>query len=115
MQGAPRERVKGARQDGEIPRRQRSLGRPRLKAVAESAARAFGVTEGQIRRRRGGAVRLAVAYVARAEGALPLSEIGEYLNVRSWSASHMATAAEKRMATDRDFRSQVAATVRRLK
>jgi putative transposase len=112
---AMRERIKKARQDGEIPRRQRSLGRPGLKTIAESAAKAFGVSGAQIRRRRGGAVRLAVAYVARTEGVLPLSEIGGYLNVRSWSASHMATAAEERMATDGVFRRQVAATLRALK
>jgi putative transposase len=108
------ERMKKTRPDGEIPRRQRNFGRPGLKAIAESAARAFDVPVARIWKRRGGASRLAVAYVARTEGALPLSEIAAYLHVRPWSASHMATEAEGRKQTDRVFRSQLAATVKGL-
>ncbi|HQR44882.1 MAG TPA: transposase [Thermoanaerobaculia bacterium] len=95
----------------EIPRRQRLLGRPDLKRIAEAAARIYGVPPGNIRRKRGGPVRLAVALVAREQAALSLREIGDFLGVRSWSASHMATAAQKLAAEDPVFKRRLDALV----
>lgn len=93
----------------EIPRAQRDLRRPSLEAIARKAARAFRVREEGIRRKRGGPVRLAVALAARRQAALPLDEIGAFLNVRSWSASHMATAAEELAEKDANFRKSLKA------
>ncbi len=45
----------------EIPRRQRLLRRPSLETIADAAARIFAVPPGDVRRKRGGPVRLAVA------------------------------------------------------
>jgi REP element-mobilizing transposase RayT len=92
----------------EIPLRQRSLGRPGLETIATAAARAFAVPRGEIRKKRGGPVRLAVALAARRRAALPLDEIGAFLGVRSWSVSHMATAAEKLAERDPAFRKRMA-------
>jgi len=95
----------------EVPRAQRDLRRPTLEAIARKAARAFRVREEDIRRKRGGPVRLAVALAARRQAALPLREIGAFLGVCSWSASHMATAAERLIETDVTFRKRTAALV----
>lgn len=110
-----RERMKASRHDAEIPRAQRDLGRPALPQIVSSAAKAFDVPEARIRTRRGGAVRLAVAYLARSEGALPLSKIAAYLDVRPWSVSHMATAAGQLVETDRAFRTRLKAASQELK
>lgn len=93
----------------EIPRRQRMLRRPSLGQIAAAAARVFGVPPGEIRRKRGGPVRLALALAARRLAALPLAEIGTFLGVRSWSASHMATAAEQLAEEDAAFRKSLEA------
>lgn len=97
----------GRPRSGEIPRRQRDLARPELEAIVRAAAKEFGVEAKAIRRKRGGPVRLAVAYVARREGARPIALIGDFLGVKSWSASHMAAAGERLCETDRRFREQV--------
>ena len=93
----------------EIPRRQRLLRRPSLETIADAAARIFAVPPGDVRRKRGGSVRLAVALAARREAALPLEAIGAFLGVRSWSASHMATAAEQLAEKEAAFRKSLEA------
>jgi hypothetical protein len=59
-------------------------------------------------------VRLAVALAARRQAALPLEEIEAFLRVRSWSASHMATAAERLLETDASFAKRIAALLANL-
>jgi len=93
----------------EIPRRQRYLRRPSLEQMAAAAARVFAVPPGDVRRKRGGPVRLALALTARRRAALPLEAIGAFLGVRSWSASHMATAAEQLAEKDAAFRKSLEA------
>jgi REP element-mobilizing transposase RayT len=93
----------------EIPRAQRDLRRPTLEAITRKAARVFHVGERDIRKKRGGPVRLAVALAARRQAALPLDQIGAFLGVRSWSASHMATAAEQLAEKDAAFRTSLEA------
>ena len=88
----------------EIPRRQRLVRRPSLEQMAAAAARVFAVPATDVRRKRGGPVRLALALAARREAALPLQAIGAFLGIRSWSASHMATAAEQLAKKDAAFR-----------
>jgi REP element-mobilizing transposase RayT len=109
-----RHRMDGGTPPGEIPRKQRNLSRPGLQAIAREAALAFEVPEETVRRKRGGRVRLAVASVARRLAASSLEEIGTYLDVRSWSASHMAAAAEKLAERDADFRARMAALLNRI-
>ncbi len=104
-----RGRMTDRKETREIPCRQRSLSRPGLETIARKAAQAFGVTMDDVQKRRGGPVRLAVALAARRRAALPLAEIGAFLRVRPWSASHMATAAETLATRDPEFRRRVAA------
>jgi putative transposase len=97
----------------EIPKRQRLIGRPGMSQILEVVAGAFGVLPERLRI-RGGVAREAAAYLARAEGALKLTEIGTALRVRSWSASHLAAAGEKRLGADAVFRRRVEAARKRL-
>jgi len=105
----------GRKAPREVPKRQRLLGRPGLDEIVAAVAKAFGERAGAIRRPRSGRAREAVAYLARREGAWPIAEIGAALGVRSWSASHLATFGERRMAGERAFREKVEAAARILR
>jgi len=61
------------------------------------------VAEGELRRRRHTPARLAVAYLARREGALKLPEFAPALGVHDWAASHLATSAERLAQKSRRF------------
>ena len=91
----------------EIPKRQRNLARPAIGEILAVVGEVFGEKVESIRRPRSGVAREAVACLARTEGAWPIAEIGEALGVKSWSASHLATFGESRLAQDADFRRKV--------
>jgi len=93
----------------EIPKKQRNLGRPQIGEILGAVGRIFGEKVEAIRRPRGGVAREAVAYLARTEGAWPIAEIGEALGIKTWSASHVASFGERRLAQDPGFRRKVRA------
>jgi putative transposase len=95
--------VTGAKRSREIPRLQRLPARPRLSDIMAATLSEFGVAEGELRRRRHSPARLALAYLARHEGALKLPEFAPALGVRDWAASHLATSAEKLAQESRRF------------
>jgi len=64
-----------------------------------------------IRRPRSGLAREAVACLSRSEGAWSIAEIGSKLGIRSWSASHLATAAARRFEKDEEFRTKIESSV----
>jgi len=95
--------VTGGKRSREVPRLQRLPARPGLSEIIAATLREFGVAEGEIRRRRHTAARLAVAYLARHDGALKLPEFAPALGVRDWAASHLATSAERLARESRRF------------
>lgn len=95
--------VAGGTRSREVPRLQRLPARPGLSEIIAATSREFGVAEGDFRRRRQTAARLALAYLARQEGALKLPEFAPALGVRDWAASHLATSAERLAQEDRRF------------
>jgi REP element-mobilizing transposase RayT len=99
----------------EIPKKQRYLGRPQIDEIITVVGKVFGEKEETIRRPRSGVAREAVAYLARSEEAWPIAEIGEALGVRAWSASHLSTFGERRMAEDPGFRKKVEAAANLLR
>lgn len=99
----------------EIPKRQRYLGRPQIDEIIAVVGRIFGEEVEAIRRPRSGVAREAVAYLARSEGAWPIAEIGSKLGVRSWSASHLASSAARRLAEDAGFRRRVEGAAKMLR
>ena len=66
--------VSGQERSRHIPRLQRFPARPRLAEIVAATLGEFGVSDSDIRRRRHIPARLAVAYLARHEGALTLSK-----------------------------------------
>jgi len=92
---------------GDIPKRQRLLGRPTIDEILPVVGRIFREKVEVIRLPRSGLAREAVAYLSRSEGAWPIAEIGSKLGIRSWSASHRATAAARRFEEDKDFRAKI--------
>jgi len=95
--------VAGEKRSREVPRLQRLPARPGLKEIIAATSREFGVAEGELRRRRRTPARLAVAYLARHEGALKLPEFAPALGVHDWAASHLATSAERLAQESRRF------------
>ena len=95
--------VAGGTRSREVPRLQRLPARPGLSEIIAATSREFGVAEGELRRRRHTPARLAVAYLARHEGALKLPEFAPALGVRDWAASHLATSAERLAQESRRF------------
>lgn len=88
----------------QIPRLQRLHARPRLADIIAAASREFDIESSELRRRRHTPARLAVAYLARHEGALRLPEFAPALGVQDWAASHLATSAERLARENRSFR-----------
>jgi hypothetical protein len=95
--------VAGRARSREVQRLQSLPVRPGLSEIIAATSREFGVAEGEFRRRRHTPARLAVAYLARHEGALKLPEFAPALGVRDWAASHLATSAERLAQKDRRF------------
>jgi len=87
----------------EVPRLQRLPARPGLAEIIAATAREFGVSERDLCRRRHSPPRLALAYLARHEGALKLPEFAPTLGVHDWAASHLATSAERLAGESRRF------------
>ena len=73
--------------------------------------RAFREKVEVIRRPRSGLSREAVACLSGSEGVWPIAEIGSKLGIRSWSASHLATAAARRFEKDEKFRTKMESSV----
>jgi putative transposase len=97
------EMISAGTRSRQIPRLQRLPGRPRLADIVAAASREFGVRESDLHRRRHTPARLAVAYLARHEGALKLPEFAPTLGVQDWAASHLATSAERLAQESRRF------------
>ena len=95
--------VSGQESNRQIPRLQRLPARPRLPEILAAATREFGVGESDLHRRRHIPARLAVAYLARHQGALKLSEFAPALGVQDWAASHLATSAERMARSSQRF------------
>jgi hypothetical protein len=91
----------------EIPATQTSPARPRLSDLVAAAVAEFGVPEEELRIRRHRPVRLAVAYLARKDAGLRLSEFAPSLGIRDWTASHLVAEAERRWENDRSFREKL--------
>jgi putative transposase len=87
----------------EVPRLQRLPARSALVDIVGAASREFGVSEADLRRRRHTPARLAVAYLARHEGVLKLTEFAPALGVQGWAASHLAASAERLARESRRF------------
>jgi REP-associated tyrosine transposase len=99
-----REMVSVGTRSNQIPRLQRLPARPRLADIVAATSREFGVEESELRCRRHTPARLAVAYLARHEAALKLTEFAPALGVQDWAASHLATSAERLAQQARRFR-----------
>src|SRR6266545_903031 len=97
------EMVSSGTRSRQIPRLQRLPARPRLADIVAAASREFGVRESDLHRRRHTPARLAVAYLARHEGALKLPEFAPALGIQDWAASHLATSAERLAQESRRF------------
>lgn len=87
----------------QIPRLQRLPARPGLAQIIAATLREFQVGESELRQRRHTPARLAVAYLARHEGALRLPQFAPALGVKDWAASHLATSAERLTQESRRF------------
>jgi REP element-mobilizing transposase RayT len=76
-------------------------------AIVEAASRAFAIAPADLRRRRRTDARLAVAYLARHDLRMKLGEYGAALGVTPWSASRLASEAERRTQRDARFRARL--------
>ncbi|MCM2317522.1 MAG: hypothetical protein NDJ92_20420, partial [Thermoanaerobaculia bacterium] len=65
------------------PRAQREVGRPKMAAIVDSVAAAFGMSAREIRRGHGGAARMLVAWLGWREGLHRLRAIAAELRLRS--------------------------------
>jgi len=50
---------------------------------------------------------LTLAWLARHEAALPLSQFASALGVKQWATSHLVIAAQRRAEKDRAFRNRL--------
>ena len=80
-----------------------------MEAIVSAVAEAFVQPIASIAQGRGGTAREAVALLARTQSAFGLAEIGTALGIKPWSASHLASAGERRRQSDRAFGRKVRA------
>ncbi len=92
----------------EIPQDQRRPLRPTLEAIQSSVAREFRIAPNQWTRKRQSPARLALAWLARNEAALRLSDFAPTLGIKPWAASHIAAAAQLRASTNSTFQKRLA-------
>jgi len=65
------------------PRRQRSVGRPKMHVIVDAVSKAAGTTAESVRETRGGALRRLVAWIGWHEGLITLRSIAAGLRMRS--------------------------------
>ncbi len=102
----------------ENPRAQTALLRPTTPQLVVAASRVLGLEESEIRKPRRTPLRLAVAYLARQDGLVRLSDLGTVLGVTATSACEIASAARRLRIHDAGFRKllrRVREEVRRMK
>jgi len=91
----------------EIPRAQQLPLRPSLQNILAATAREFGATSIDWTRKRRIPARLALAWLARMEAGLRLSDFAPTLGVKPWAASHLVSVATRRADADRAFRKRL--------
>lgn len=91
-----------------------SIARPKVKSIAEAVAAEFGTTIPDMRKKRRGPARKALALLARREAAAKLADIGSVLGIADWSVSTLASAAEHLAEKDKGFRQHVERVAARL-
>jgi putative transposase len=97
---------RGSRSD-EVPWAQRHCVRPTFEAIVLAVGSEFGVPPALLLQRRRSPVRLAAAYLARHDGGLALRDFAAALGVKRWSASRLASQAERLVAKSSVFRRRI--------
>jgi putative transposase len=88
----------------EVPLVQRAAIRPGLPDVVRASASVLGVDESEVRKQRRTPLRLAVAYIARADSLARLSDLGQTLDVSVSSASEITASARRLRRWEPEFR-----------
>lgn len=101
------ERINSYPRSSEIPRDHRHCVRPTFEAIVSAAAAEFDVAPAVLLYRRRNPLRLAVAYLARHEAGMQLTDFAGRLGVERWAASHLASQAETLIANSSSFRERV--------
>jgi len=91
----------------EIPWDQRTPIRPTLHDILAATEREFASARSDWTLKRQTPARLALAWLARTEAGLRLSDFAPALGVKAWAASHLAVAAKRRADSDRTFRNHL--------
>jgi putative transposase len=99
--------IGGRTRSTEVPWPQRHCFRPTFIEIVRAAESEFGCGPGLLLQKRRSPLRLAVAFLARHEAGLRLSDFAGWLGVRRWAASHLASQAEKLIAESPIFREQI--------
>ena len=113
-----RRKMDAIRVSSEVPRDQISPMRPSLSSVVEATTKVLGEQPSEVRRQRRTPLRLLVAYVARTDGLVRLSDLGATLRVTATSACEIAAAAKRLSRFQPEFRKlirEVRAEIRRMK
>jgi REP element-mobilizing transposase RayT len=100
-------RINSSAPSAEVPWRDRHFVRPTFDQIVQAAIAEFGCSPELLLQKRRSPLRMAVAYLARHEAGLRISDFAGWLAVRRWAASRLASECEVLLETSPAFRRQV--------
>jgi REP element-mobilizing transposase RayT len=100
-------RINSSAPSEEVPWGDRHCVRPTFDQIVRAAIAEFGCDPGLLLQKRRSELRMAVAYLARHEAGLRVSDFAGWLAVRRWAASRLASEGEILLEASPTFRSQV--------
>ncbi len=107
FQRAVQARINSGSPNEEVPWGDRHFVRPTFDQIVRAAVVEFGCGPELLLQKRRSSLRMAVAYLARHEAGLRLSDFAGWLSVRRWAASRLASEGQTLLRTSPTFRRQI--------
>ena len=107
FQKAVQARLNSGLLSGEVPWENRHYVRPTFDQITSATIAEFRCSSDLLVQRRRSPLRMAVAYLARHEAGLRVSDFAGWLAVGRWAASRLATEGEALFKADPTFRGQI--------